>query len=464
MSGGTFGTNWLDLSSTSNRYTRTYIQGFMDISGGNLIIRQNNLYLTQGDASINGNLILGYDASLNKRLFLGGDASLNSRLFINGDASLNSRLFVGSDASFGGKIFVNGDASFNKRLFLGGGLNIMPTATSTRYTASYLNDNPLFIRGDTAHGVAYGNSYASIFYTGVDGPFLYGYGGGALGSYSSATTNTALSWSNDKSITLNGNTNITGTNVINFGSDQTKQTSAGRIGYGTFSSGESLDIVGAGTSTTTRSVKIYDHLTVDENLTTGGTITSGGAIDAAGAIGVSRSGQCISVYNSGTGDVVSISKVGTSTDYCIMLDNNGSSTTGNFLYFENGGQNVGTIRSTGTSSVSYNTSSDYRLKQNISDITNAEYIIEQLKPVSFEFKSEPGIRVNGFIAHEVQEIIPLCVSGDKDAVDASGNPEYQGIDTGFMISYVIKMLQIQNKKIYDFQEEITNLKQLINNK
>ena len=77
MSSGAFGTNWLDLSNTSNCYNRTYVQGFVDISGGNLILRNNNMYMTGGDLSLNGKLIVGSDVSLNKRLFVGGDASFN---------------------------------------------------------------------------------------------------------------------------------------------------------------------------------------------------------------------------------------------------------------------------------------------------------------------------------------------------------------------------------------------------
>jgi hypothetical protein len=159
MSGGTFGTNWLDLSSTSNRYTRTYIQGFMDISGGNLIVRNNNLYLTQGDASINGNLILGRDLSVN------GNVSANvnsmSSLIVSNNINMNgvvaqfssdiavpstyvsyidlsgylyktsltsyslnninimTPFYADADVSFNSRLFLTDDASFNKRLFVG---------------------------------------------------------------------------------------------------------------------------------------------------------------------------------------------------------------------------------------------------------------------------------------------------------------------------------------------------------
>jgi len=101
MSGGTFGTNWLDLSSTSNRYTRTYVQGFMDISGGNLIVRNNNLFLTQGDASINGNIYLAnrmglgvsgsfgvYDVCNNTQMVLDVSGGVNLRGPVMGGLTL----------------------------------------------------------------------------------------------------------------------------------------------------------------------------------------------------------------------------------------------------------------------------------------------------------------------------------------------------------------------------------------
>ena len=107
-----FGTNWLDLSSTSNRYIQTYYRGFVDISGGPLYVRNNNLNVR------------------------GGDISLNGRLYSAGDVSLNSRLYVGSDASFNGKIFSNGLFTASGGLSVVGTINlpsnsIIDTALST---------------------------------------------------------------------------------------------------------------------------------------------------------------------------------------------------------------------------------------------------------------------------------------------------------------------------------------------
>jgi len=61
-------------------------------------------------------------------------------------------------------------------------------------------------------------------------------------------------------------------------------------------------------------------------------------------------------------------------------------------------------------------------------MTGALAKVSALKPVTYTWKST-GEASQGFIAHELAEVVPDCVSGDKDAVDAEGNPKYQGIDT-----------------------------------
>jgi hypothetical protein len=58
----------------------------------------------------------------------------------------------------------------------------------------------------------------------------------------------------------------------------------------------------------------------------------------------------------------------------------------------------------------------------------------------------------GFIAHELQEVIPDCVTGEKDAVDADGNPVYQGIDTSFLTATLTSAIQ-ELKAIVDAQAE-----------
>ena len=78
------------------------------------------------------------------------------------------------------------------------------------------------------------------------------------------------------------------------------------------------------------------------------------------------------------------------------------------------GVGVGTIQSTG-SSTSYNTSSDYRLKEDDVPMTGATERVKALRPINFAWKTD-GSRVDGFFAHELAEVVPEAASGAKDAM------------------------------------------------
>jgi hypothetical protein len=103
------------------------------------------------------------------------------------------------------------------------------------------------------------------------------------------------------------------------------------------------------------------------------------------------------------------------------------------FFFTNANGNVGSITTTG-STTAYNTSSDYRLKQDVQPMTGALARNALLKPVTFKWKVD-GANGEGFIAHELQAVLPEAVSGAKDAVDAHGNPVYQGVDTSALAAH-----------------------------
>jgi hypothetical protein len=109
--------------------------------------------------------------------------------------------------------------------------------------------------------------------------------------------------------------------------------------------------------------------------------------------------------------------------------------------------------SVSTSSVSYNTGSDYRLKENIEPMVGALNTVSQLKPVTYTWK-ESGSDGQGFIAHELAEVVPDCVTGEKDAVDAEGNPQYQGVDTSFLVATLTAAIQEQQAIITDLKARI----------
>lgn len=109
------------------------------------------------------------------------------------------------------------------------------------------------------------------------------------------------------------------------------------------------------------------------------------------------------------------------------------------IFYNAAGTSVGNISCTSTATA-YNIASDYRLKENIQPMQNALAVVAQLNPVTFKWKVN-GSDGQGFIAHELQAVVPDCVTGLKDAVNDDGKPIYQGIDTSFLIATLTKAIQ-----------------------
>jgi len=131
-------------------------------------------------------------------------------------------------------------------------------------------------------------------------------------------------------------------------------------------------------------------------------------------------------------------------------------TTSRFMQsFFNGNGEVGSISTSG-SATAYNTSSDYRLKHDIQPMTGALAKVTQLKPVTYKWNADDS-ESQGFIAHELQEVVPECVTGEKDAVDAEGKPVYQGIDTSFLVATLAAALQEAHGLIKDLQARVDAL-------
>jgi len=136
----------------------------------------------------------------------------------------------------------------------------------------------------------------------------------------------------------------------------------------------------------------------------------------------------------------------------MVINDTSSSTSVAYSYFSRGGVLKGSISYSSVSNlVSYNTTSDYRLKENIITLSNALQTVSQLKPRQYDWK-ENGVTTTGFIAHELAEVLPHAVNGEKDAVDKEGNPKYQGIDTSFLVATLTAAIQ-ELKAIVDAQAE-----------
>jgi len=110
-----------------------------------------------------------------------------------------------------------------------------------------------------------------------------------------------------------------------------------------------------------------------------------------------------------------------------------------------------------TSSVIYSTSSDYRLKENVVSISDGITRLKQLKPYRFNFKNNPSVTVDGFYAHETSEVVPESVVGEKDAVDAEGNIDAQGIDQAKLVPLLTAALQEAITKIETLETKVAAL-------
>jgi hypothetical protein len=152
---------------------------------------------------------------------------------------------------------------------------------------------------------------------------------------------------------------------------------------------------------------------------------------------------------------VSLSYAGITYNGFAVNDTDGASGAGAFKFLSSGTV-VGSITTT-TSATAYNTSSDYRLKEDWQPVANASDRVAQLKPVNFAWKVD-GSRVDGFLAHELAEVVPEAVTGEKDAVDDEGNPEYQAIDQSKLVPLLTAALQEALTRIETLEAEVTALK------
>ena len=125
-------------------------------------------------------------------------------------------------------------------------------------------------------------------------------------------------------------------------------------------------------------------------------------------------------------------------------------------FFNSAGTAIGNI-TLGTSGTTYNTSSDYRLKENVVDLTGAADRVQQLAPKRFNFIAEADKTVDGFLAHEVADIVPEAISGEKDAVDEDGNIRPQSIDQSKLVPLLTAALQEALTKIDALEARIAAL-------
>lgn len=192
-----------------------------------------------------------------------------------------------------------------------------------------------------------------------------------------------------------------------------------------------------------------DNLNFNTASSTAVTINSDGGLVTRKAIG--------GTFYSSTGTDLRLSTNTGGNTGAVALES--GSTTGALrvhFTFSNTNGVVGSIRTSGTSTI-YSTSSDYRLKENVSLITDGIVRLQQLRPSRFNFIADPDTVLDGFIAHEVEDIVPEAISGEKDAVNENGDPEHQAIDQSKLVPLLTAALQEAVARIETLETRITAL-------
>jgi len=258
-------------------------------------------------------------------------------------------------------------------------------------------------------------------------------------------------------LTVNGTTFTTGITISTGGGTNSANT-------------VNIDTDGAGTA------RYYSH---GGNTTTVGShswhlVSSNGSVDTT-AMSLNYSGNLlvgttdnnangrgaatravIASPSSGGGDTLGLLQVSNSAFNISSLVNTTSGTRYH-IGFSDGTTWVerGTISTNGTGT-SYNTTSDYRLKENVAPMSGALAKVATLKPVTYTWK-ETGTNGEGFIAHELAEICRDAVVGEKDGVKEDGTPQYQQIDTSFLVATLTCAIQEQQALIESLTTRLTAL-------
>lgn len=156
-------------------------------------------------------------------------------------------------------------------------------------------------------------------------------------------------------------------------------------------------------------------------------------------------------YNGGGGTTANFSN---SNEIFTFNQRDGAGTTQ--IDFRNGNVERGRIEWT-TAGTTYNTSSDYRLKTNVNTLTGALEKVLLLSPKTFNYIDNGDTIISGFIAHEVQEIVPEAVTGQKDEMREDGTPKYQGMDHSRIVPILVGAIQEQQTIIEDLKSRLETL-------
>ena len=243
-------------------------------------------------------------------------------------------------------------------------------------------------------------------------------------------------------------------NISRGSTDSISIDSSGNLGIGTTSPAQTLDVNGTG--------RFVNDLTLNEDLIHN--LGGDGVFPGYSADGDSGHGTrgCVIEDGGSNGSTIYVARRNAWALH-LASDTGSQGSPATVVRFADmdgqedvGDNQVGSITIT-PSATAYNTSSDYRLKENKVAITDGIDRLKQLSPYRFNFINTPDTTVDGFFAHEVSPVVPESIAGSKDAVDDDGNPVYQGIDQSKLVPLLTAALQEAVAKIEALEARVQTL-------
>jgi hypothetical protein len=237
----------------------------------------------------------------------------------------------------------------------------------------------------------------------------------------------------------------------------------GNIGIGTTSPSYALDVSGnvaatrfwvaSGGNATDPMIRVKDD--TDTGIFFPAANEMAFSVAASEQMRIVNGGILLNTTNILTAGYLCISVPSNNYNAIVLRDSGTTYTSANYYQvFTNSTNTIaGSISHNTATTIGFNTSSDYRLKEDFKDFNGLD-ILSNIKFYDFKWKEE-NKRMHGVIAHELEPLLPLAVSGLKDAIDEEGNIVAQGVDYS-------KLVPILGKAIQELKAEIEELKALIN--
>ena len=297
----------------------------------------------------------------------------------------------------------------------------------------------------TVNGI--GNGTVALSNVVITGGIISNVSGISTSAISNGTSNVSIATANGNVVVATaGTTAMTIDTSQNVGIGTSSPSSKLSVGGNPPSSGAIAGVASSGGTSLALSDNVNNSLYV-RHPSSAATLCT----DSGGALAFATNGNTerMRIDSSGNLLVGTTSVLGGTNKFCLLYDGSTAGglltqTSTNVTYtaavFKNSsGTTVGSI-SASSSATSYVTSSDYRMKENVAAITTGLVVVAALRPVTYDWVSDKS-QGEGFIAHELQSVIPLAVTGEKDAVDDEGNIKPQGVDYSKIVVHIVAAIQ-----------------------